>query len=66
MIYKEMLQYLPNIIQGNLWIQTHRTKKFLILFREKEVGINRIKLVIYSVSNIFRLNNTQIQNIIIM
>ncbi|POG72612.1 uncharacterized protein OCT59_003166 [Rhizophagus irregularis] len=36
-----------------------------MLFREKGVGIDRInKLVTYSASNISRLNNTQIQNII--
>ncbi|UZN99522.1 uncharacterized protein OCT59_000790 [Rhizophagus irregularis] len=44
MIYKDMLQYLPNVTLG--------------------VGIDRIKLVTCSASDISRLNNTQIQNII--
>ena len=35
-----------------------------MLFEEKGVRIDRIKLVIYSVSDISRLINTQIQNII--
>src|ERR1700722_4675278 len=64
MIYKEMLQYLPNVTQGNLRIRTHRAKKFLMLFGEKGVGIDRIKLVTCSASDISRLTNTQIQNII--
>jgi hypothetical protein len=64
MIYKEMLQYLPNITLGNLRIQTHRAKNILMLFGEKGVGIDRIKLVTCSASDISRLNNTQIQNII--
>src|SRR2546423_6489480 len=33
-------------------------------FEEKGVGIDRIKLVTCSANNIFRLTNTQIQNII--
>jgi len=64
MIYKDMLQYLPNITLGNLRIQIYRTKNILILFEKKGIGIDRIKLVIYSVSDISRLINTQIQNII--
>ena len=35
-----------------------------MLFGEKGVGINTIKLVTCSASDISRLNNTQIQNII--
>ena len=35
-----------------------------MLFREKRIGIDRIKLVTCSASDISRLNNTQIQNII--
>ncbi|POG66086.1 hypothetical protein GLOIN_2v1880093 [Rhizophagus irregularis DAOM 181602=DAOM 197198] len=35
MIYKEMLQYLPKVTQGNLRIRTYRTKRFLMLFGEK-------------------------------
>src|SRR4051794_13104918 len=64
MIYKEMLQYLPNVTLGNLRIRTHRAKNILMLFGEKGVGIDRIKLVTYSASDISRLTNTQIQNII--
>ncbi|CAB5361572.1 unnamed protein product [Rhizophagus irregularis] len=45
MIYKEMLQYLPNVTLGNLRIRTHRAKNILMLFGEKGVGIDRIKLV---------------------
>ena len=60
MIYKDMLQYLPNVTLGNLRIRTHRAKNILMLFGEKGVGINRIKLVTCS----SRLTNTQIQNII--
>jgi hypothetical protein len=64
MIYKDMLQYLPNVTLGNLRIRTHRAKNILMLFGEKGVRINRIKLVICSASDISRLNITQIQNII--
>ena len=64
MIYKEMLQYLPNVTLGNLRIRTHRAKNILMLFGEKGVGIDRIKLVTCSASDISRLTNTQIQNII--
>jgi hypothetical protein len=39
-------------------------KNILMLFGEKGVGIDRIKLVICSASDISRLNNTLIQNII--
>ena len=59
-----MLQYLPNITLGNLRIRTHRAKNILMLFGEKGVGIDRIKLVTCSASDISRLTNTQIQNII--
>src|SRR3954469_3547650 len=51
----------------SLWVICefkHRAKNILMLFGEKGVGINRIKLVTCSVSDISRLNNTQIQNII--
>ncbi|GES85241.1 hypothetical protein GLOIN_2v1869616 [Rhizophagus clarus] len=64
MIYKDMLQYLPNVTLGNLQIWTHRAKNILMLFGEKGVGIDRIKLVTCSASDISRLINTQIQNII--
>ena len=64
MIYKDMLQYLPNVTLGNLRIRTHRAKNILMLFGEKGVGIDRIRLVTCSASDISRLTNTQIQNII--
>ena len=38
MIYKDMLQYLPNITLGNLWIWTHKAKNILMLFGEKGLG----------------------------
>ena len=60
MIYKDMLQYLPNVTLGNLRIRTHRAKNILMLFGEKGVGIDRIKLVTCSASDISRLTNTQI------
>jgi hypothetical protein len=49
---------------GNLRIQTYRAKNILMLFGEKGFGIDRIKLVTCSASDISRLTNTQIQNII--
>ncbi|RHZ49854.1 hypothetical protein Glove_510g16 [Diversispora epigaea] len=64
MIYKEMLKYLPNVTSGNLQIRTNRAKKFLKLFGEKGVGIDKIKLVTCSASDISRLTNAQIQNVI--
>ena len=39
-------------------------KIFLYYLKKKELELNRIKLVTYNTSNISRLNNTQIQNII--
>src|SRR5690242_9623399 len=59
-----MLQYIPNVTQGNLQIRTNRAKKILKLFGEKGVGIDKIKLVTCSASDISRLTNAQIQNII--
>ncbi|CAG8555457.1 3576_t:CDS:2, partial [Racocetra fulgida] len=63
-IYKEMLKYLPNVTPGNLRIRTNRAKKFLNLFGENGVGTDKIKLVTCSASDISRLTNVQIQNII--
>ncbi|RIB07604.1 hypothetical protein C2G38_417445 [Gigaspora rosea] len=63
-IYKEMLKYLPNVTPGNLRIRTNRAKKFLNLFGENGVGTDKIKLVTCSASDISRLTNIQIQNII--
>ncbi|RIA78678.1 hypothetical protein C1645_842650 [Glomus cerebriforme] len=39
MIYKEILQYLPNITQDNLQLQIYRTKNFLMLFEKKGLGL---------------------------
>ncbi|CAI2191659.1 11182_t:CDS:2, partial [Funneliformis geosporum] len=36
-IYKDMLQYLPNVTLGNLRIRTHRAKNILMLFGEKGI-----------------------------
>lgn len=59
-----MLKYLPNVTPGNLQIRTNRAKKFLNLFGENGVGTDKIKLVTCSASDISRLTNIQIQNII--
>ena len=51
----------------SLWVickSEHIELKIFLCYLEKRVGINKIKLVIYSASDISRLNNTQIQNII--
>ncbi|PKY21383.1 hypothetical protein RhiirB3_434957 [Rhizophagus irregularis] len=48
------------IPKNNLRIQTHRVNAIW----RKGVGVDRIKLVTCSASDISRLNNTQIQNII--
>ncbi|RGB35642.1 hypothetical protein C1646_759115 [Rhizophagus diaphanus] len=45
-------------------IATQPAKNILMLFGEKGVGIDRIKLVTYNASDISRLINIQIQNII--
>src|SRR3954465_8902950 len=51
----------------SLWVICefeHRAKNILMLFEGKGVGIDRIKLVTCSASDISRLTNTQIHNII--
>src|SRR6266487_5548573 len=64
MIYKEMKPFLPNITQDNLRKKTLRARKHLMLFGKNGVGIDKIKLVSYSATDISKLNNTQIQNVI--
>ena len=65
MIYKEMKPFLPTkITQANLRKKTHRARKHLMLFGKNGVGIDKIKLVSYSATEISKLTNTQIQNVI--
>jgi len=65
MIYKEMKPFLPTkITQANLRKKTHRARKHLMLFGKNGVGINKIKLVSYSATEISKLTNAQIQNVI--
>jgi hypothetical protein len=65
MIYKEMKPFLPTkITQDNLRKKTLRARKHLMLFGKNGVGIDKIKLVSYSATEISKLTNTQIQNVI--
>src|SRR6266536_2306597 len=65
MIYKEMKPFLPTkITQANLRKKTHRARKHLMLFGKNGVGIDKIKLVSYSATEISKLTNAQIQNVI--
>ncbi|RIA85121.1 hypothetical protein C1645_741827 [Glomus cerebriforme] len=65
MIYKEMKPFLfTKIIQDNLHKKTLRTRKYLILFRKNGIGIDKIKLVSYSATEISKLIYLQIQNVI--
>jgi hypothetical protein len=64
MIYKEMKPFLPKITQDNLRKKTLRARKHLMLFGKNGVGIDKIKLVSYSATEISKLNNAQIQNVI--
>jgi hypothetical protein len=65
MIYKEMKPFLPTkITQANLRKKTHKARKHLILFGKNGVGIDKIKLVSYSATEILKLTNAQIQNVI--
>jgi len=57
MIYKEMKPFLPNITQDNLCKKTLRARKHLMLFGKNGVGIDKIKLVSYSATEISKLNN---------
>jgi len=52
------------ITQANLRKKTHRARKHLMLFGKNGVGIDKIKLVSYSATEILKLTNTQIQNVI--
>ncbi len=65
MIYKEMkLFFFTKITQANLRKKTHRVRKHLMLFGKNGVRIDKIKLVSYSVTEISKLTNAQIQNVI--
>ena len=65
MIYKEMKPFLPTkITQVNLHKKTYRARKHLMLFGKNGVGIDKIKLVSYSATEISKLTNAQIQNVI--
>ena len=64
-IYKEMKLFLPaKITQDNLRKKTLRARKHLTLFGKNGVGIDKIKLVSYSATEISKLTNAQIQNVI--
>ena len=65
MIYKEMKLFLPTkITQDNLHKKTLRARKHLMLFRKNEVGVDKIKLVSYSITEFSKLTYLQIQNVI--
>jgi hypothetical protein len=65
MIYKEIKPFLPTkITQANLCKKTHRARKHLMLFGKNGVRIDKIKLVSYSATEISKLTNAQIQNVI--
>ncbi|GES77052.1 hypothetical protein GLOIN_2v1695450 [Rhizophagus clarus] len=64
-IYKEMKPFLPaKITQDNLRKKTLRAKKHLTSFGKNGVGIDKIKLILYSATEILKLTNAQIQNVI--
>ncbi|UZO21430.1 uncharacterized protein OCT59_013823 [Rhizophagus irregularis] len=64
-IYKEMKPFLPaKITQDNLRKKTLRARKHLTLFGKNGVGIDKIKLVSYSATEISKLTNAQIQKVI--
>ncbi|UZO04209.1 uncharacterized protein OCT59_024600 [Rhizophagus irregularis] len=64
-IYKEMKPFLPaKITQDNLRKKTLRARKHLTLFGKNGIGIDKIKLVSYSATEISKLTNAQIQNVI--
>jgi hypothetical protein len=65
MIYKEMKPFLPTkITQDNLRKKTLRARKHLMLFGKNGVGIDKIKLVSYSATEISKLTYPQIRNVI--
>ncbi len=64
-IYKKMKPFLPTkITQANLRKKTYRARKHLILFGKNGIRLDKIKLVSYSVTEILKLTNVQIQNVI--
>ncbi|CAG8657395.1 5044_t:CDS:2, partial [Funneliformis mosseae] len=44
--------------------KTHRAKKHLMSFGKNGIGLDKIKLVLYNVTEILKLTNPQIQNVI--
>ncbi|RGB23174.1 hypothetical protein C1646_774901 [Rhizophagus diaphanus] len=65
MIYKEMKPFLSTkITQANLRKKTHRARKHLMLFGKNRIELDKIKLVSYSATEISKLTNAQIQNVI--
>ncbi|UZO05376.1 uncharacterized protein OCT59_025730 [Rhizophagus irregularis] len=64
-IYKEMKPFLlTKITQANLRKKTHRARKHLMLFGKNGIRLDKIKLVLYSATEILKLTNVQIQNVI--
>jgi len=58
MIYKKMKSFLPTkITQANLCKKTHRARKYLMLFGKNGIGLDKIKLVLYSAIEISKLTN---------
>ncbi|RGB41010.1 hypothetical protein C1646_752657 [Rhizophagus diaphanus] len=58
MIYKEMKLFLPTkITQANLRKKTYKARKHLMLFGKNGIGLDKIKLVSYSVTEILKLIN---------
>ncbi|CAI2193627.1 3392_t:CDS:1, partial [Funneliformis geosporum] len=65
MIYKEMKLFIPTkITQDNLYKKTFRARKHLMFFGKNGVRIDKIKLVSYRATEISKLTNSQIQNVI--
>jgi hypothetical protein len=63
-IYKEMLEHLTGVTLVALRIKTLRAKKIRKLFGKNGVGTDKIKYVTCSASEISKLTNAQIQNVI--
>ncbi len=61
-IYDKMKSYLFDKKKKYLYIIIHKVKNIYILF--KEIEIDKIGVIIFSINIIFRLTNVQIQNII--
>ncbi|CAG8669765.1 13575_t:CDS:2, partial [Cetraspora pellucida] len=61
-VYNEMEPFLPGIKREYLRKKTQKVRNIYTLF--KEIGIDKIKQVMYSANAISRLMDTQVQNII--